>query len=91
MAITNKAIIDAYKTENGIPMEKPLFTYAVWKSMGYQVKKGEASRHRVQMWKFTPGKKTADTEAQEAPQGKGNRCFMKTVCLFEMSQVERII
>ena len=90
MAITNKAIIELYKAENNIPMEKPLFTYAVWKSMGYQVKKGEASRHKVQMWKYAPGKKTADTEAQEAPQGKGNKCFMKTVCLFEMSQVERM-
>ena len=90
MAITNKAIIELYKAENNIPMEKPLFTYAVWKSMGYQVKKGEASRHKVQMWKYAPGKKTADTEAQEAPQGKGNKCCMKTGCLFEMAQVERM-
>lgn len=90
MAITNAKIIESYKAENGIPMEKPLFTYAVWKSMGYQVKKGEASRHRVQLWEYTPGKKAADTEAQEAPQGKGNRCFMKTMCLFEESQVTKI-
>lgn len=90
MAITNTKIIEAYKAENNFPMEKPLFTYAVWKSMGYQVKRGEASRHRVQLWKYAPGKKTADTEAQEAPQGKGSRCFMKTMCLFEAEQVERM-
>lgn len=90
MAITNVKIIEYYKAENNIPMEKPLFTYAVWKSMGYQVKRGEASRHRVQLWKYTPGKKMADTEAQEAPQSKGNRCFMKTVCLFTREQVERM-
>lgn len=90
MAITNAKIIESYKAENGIPMEKPLFTYAVWKSMGYQVKKGEASRHRVQLWKYIPGAGKADTEAQEAPQSKGNRCFMKTVCLFEAGQVERM-
>lgn len=90
MAITNAKIIESYKAENNIPMEKPLFTYAVWKTMGYQVKRGEASRHRVQMWKYTPGKKTVDTEAQEAPQGKGSRCFMKTVCLFTQEQVERM-
>ena len=90
MAITNAKIIEYYKAENNIPMEKPLFTYAVWKSMGYQVKKGEASRHRVQMWRYIPGKKAADTEAQEALQGKGNRCFMKTMYLFEAEQVERM-
>lgn len=90
MAITNAKIIEYYKAENGIPMEKPLFTYAVWKSMGYQVKKGEASRHRVQLWKYIPGTGKADTEAQEAPQGKGNRCFMKTMCLFTREQVERM-
>ena len=90
MATTNKAIIDAYKAENGLPVNYPLFTYAAWLKQGYQVKKGEASRHRVQMWKYSPGKKTTDTEAQEAPQGKGNRCFMKTMCLFEAEQVERM-
>ena len=91
MAITNAKIIEYYKAENGIPMEKPLFTYAVWKTMGYQVKRGEASRHRVQMWKYLPGKKAADTEAQEAPRGKGSKCFMKTMYLFEAGQVERMV
>lgn len=88
MAITNAKIIECYKAENGIPTDKPLFTYAVWKSMGYQVKRGEASRHRVQLWKYIPGAGKDDTEAQEAPQSKGNRCFMKTVCLFTREQVE---
>ena len=91
MATTNTQIIEAYKAAHNIPLSEPLYTYAVWRSMGYQVKKGEASRHRVQLWKYTPGKKTADTEAQEAPQGKGRNCFMKTVCLFTREQVERMI
>lgn len=90
MAITNAKIIEYYKAENNIPTDKPLFTYAVWKSMGYQVKRGEASRHRVQLWKYIPRAGKADTVAQQAPQSKGNRCFMKTVCLFEAGQVERM-
>ena len=90
MAITNKAIIESYKVANNIPLTALLYTYAAWKSMGYKVKKGEASRHHVQMWKYTPGKKTEDADTQEAPQGKGSRCFMKTMCLFEAGQVERI-
>ena len=91
MATTNTQIIETYKAAHNIPLSTPLYTYAVWRSMGYQVKRGEASRHRVQLWKYIPGKKTTDTEAQEAPQGKGCRCFMKTMYLFEMSQVERMI
>lgn len=41
MTITNKAIIERYKTENGLPVNYPLFTYAAWLKQGYQVKKGE--------------------------------------------------
>lgn len=90
MATTNTQIIETYKAAHNIPLSEPLYTYAVWRSMGYQVKRGEASRHRVQLWKYSPEKKTADAEAQEAPQGKGNKCFMKTVCLFTQEQVERM-
>lgn len=90
MATTNTQIIETYKAAHNIPLSTPLCTYAVWRSMGYQVKKGEASRHRVQMWKYIPGAGKADTEAQEAPQSKGNRCFMKTMYLFTQEQVERM-
>lgn len=91
MATTNTQIIETYKAAHNIPLSTPLYTYAVWRSMGYQVKKGEASRHRVQMWRYIEKQGKADTETQEAPQGKGNRCFMKTVCLFEAGQVERMV
>lgn len=91
MATTNKDIIEAYKVANGLPVDYPLFTYASWLKQGYQVKKGEASRHRVQLWKYIPEAGKADTEAQEAPQSKGNRCFMKTACLFTREQVERMV
>lgn len=90
MALTNTQIIEAYKVANNIPLATPLFTYAAWKAQGFQVRKGEASRHKIQMWKHTQCKQKADTEVQEAPQGHG-RCFMKTVYLFEREQVERIV
>ena len=41
MAITNKDIIAAYKAENGLPINYPLFTYAAWLKQGYQVRKGK--------------------------------------------------
>ena len=33
--ITNKAIMAAYRKANNIPDNAPLFTFAVWKKMGY--------------------------------------------------------
>ena len=85
MAITNKAIIELYKAENGLPINYPLFTYAAWLKQGYQVKKGEKCRHRVQMWKMGQKK---DAEGNMVNTG---RCFQKTMSLFEMSQVERMV
>ena len=86
MAITNKAIIEAYKAAQGLPLDMPLFTYGAWKSKGYQVKKGEKCRHRVALYKHT--EKTIEKDGQERTVG---RCFVKTANLFEMSQVERMV
>ena len=93
MAISNAEIMEAYRMENNIPEDKKLYTYGVWHKMGYQVKRGEASHYRVQMWKYKAGVQKADTEPQEASQDKkknSSYCFMKTMNLFEENQVERI-
>lgn len=86
MAITNKAIIELYKAEQGLLLDTPLYTWAVWHNMGYQVKKGEKCKHRVQMWRY--GEKKIETDGKEKTVG---RCFHKTMSLFEMSQVERMV
>ena len=85
MAITNKAIIELYKAENGLPINYPLFTYAAWLNQGYKVKYGEKSKHRVSLWKYA--QRTVEQDGQEQTVG---RCFFKTVSLFTMEQVERI-
>lgn len=85
MAITNKAIIELYKAENGFPLDMPLYTWAVWYNMGYRVRKGEKCKHRVQMWRYR--EKKIEQNGQEKTVGK---CFYKVVNLFEMSQVERM-
>lgn len=84
MAITNKTIIELYKTENGLPLDMPLYTWAVWYNMGYQVKKGEKCKHRVTMWKMGQKK---DEEGNMVDTG---RCFHKTMSLFTSEQVEKI-
>ena len=86
MPTTNKSIINAYKIAHNIPLSAPLYTYAAWRSMGYQVKKGERCRHRVQMWKHT--EKTIEQDGEEKTVG---RCFHKVVNLFEAEQVERMV
>lgn len=85
MATTNKAIIEAYKAENGLAPDCPLYTYAVWHNMGYQVRKGEKCKHRVQMWRY--GEKKIEQNGQEKTVG---RCFHKTMNLFTSEQVEKI-
>lgn len=86
MATTNKAIIEAYKAEQGLPVNYPLFTYAAWLKQGYQVKKGEKCRHRVPLYKHTT--KTIDQDGQEQTISK---CFIKTANLFTSDQVERMV
>lgn len=86
MATTNKAIIDAYKAANGLSLDTPLYTWAVWHNMGYRVRKCEKCKHRVTLWKHTERK--IEQEEQERTVGK---CFHKTMNLFEMSQMERMV
>ena len=85
MPTTNKSIINAYKAAHNIPLSAPLYTYAAWRSMGYQVKKGERCCHRVCLWKY--GEKKIEQEGQERTVG---RCFHKTMSLFTREQVEKI-
>lgn len=85
MATTNRAIIDAYKTANGLSLDTPLYTWAVWHNMGYRVRKGEKCKHHVTLWKHT--EKKINQDGQERTVG---RCFHKTMSLFSIEQVEKI-
>lgn len=85
MATTNKTIIEAYKTAHDIPLTAPLYTWGVWRNLGYQVKKGEKCRHRVALYKHTT--KKIEQDGQERTVG---RCFVKTANLFTSEQVEKI-
>lgn len=89
MAITNKAIIDAYKTANGLSLDTPLYTWAVWHNMGYRVRKGEKSLHKVVLHKHRAArliKNDNDETAESKPS-----CFITKTCyLFAENQVEKI-
>ena len=85
MATTNKAIIDAYKAANRLPLDMPLYTYAAWLKHGYQVRKGERCKHRVPLWKYVA--KVTNEDGEEKTAG---RYYHKTMNLFEADQVERM-
>ncbi len=85
MAMTNAMIIEEYKIMHKISC--PLHTYTKWQSLGYQVKKGEKSEHKIAIWKSCP-KKARDKETDM--EVTSNRMFMKTAYFFTINQVERI-
>ena len=59
-----------------------IHTYAKWKELNYQVKKGEKAIAQFMIWKYVQKKKKETDEENEA------RMFMKKASFFKRSQVE---
>ena len=83
--MTNAMIIELYKAENNIVC--PLHTYAKWKSLGYQVKKGEKSAHKITIWK---GCTKTFYDEESNTEISTNKVIMKTAYFFTINQVEKI-
>lgn len=83
--MTNVMIIELYKAEHNISC--PLHTYAKWQELGYQVKKGEKSEHRITIWKAC-NKKIHDEETNTDITSTKVRPRM--AYFFTMNQVEKI-
>lgn len=79
--MSNAEMIDAAMKLNGIT--EPCHTYAHWKTLGYQVKKGSKALFKTTIWKCTV-KKSEDVDEEE------KRMFMRTASFFGLSQVEAI-
>lgn len=93
MAVTNAMLIENYKVSHNITV--PLHTYAKWQQLGYQVKKGEKSEHRIVIWKACTKKKrdekafaNANEESEIIIESK--HMIMKESCFFTINQVEKI-
>lgn len=76
---------DGNKKEYDVPEQ--IHTYAKWKSLGYQVKRGQKAIAQFPIWKYTKGK-TQEMSEEEA-QDKGY-CFMKMSSWFKFDQVEPV-
>ena len=90
--MTNNAIILGQLmlliADNKISEEEEIHTYAHWKSLGYQVKKGQKAVAQFPIWKYTSKKKAEEVSEEEA-QARGY-CFMKLSSFFSTKQVEPI-
>ena len=75
-----------------IPKIQPIHTYNAWKSLGYQVKKGEKAVAKFPIWKFSTKKqKNEETgETEEVADNLHGYCFMKVSAFFTDEQVEKI-
>ena len=82
--MTNEEIIMAAKALNGIDEEA--HTYNRWKSMGFQVRKGEHAAFKATIWKHR-SKKVVDEDGEEKD---ASRMFMKTASFFTASQVDAV-
>lgn len=74
---------------------EPIHTYAAWKSLGFQVKRGETAIAKFLIWKA--GRSRQQEESVDAAAENGTeispervKMFMKTAHFFKASQVERI-
>lgn len=69
-----------------------IHTYAAWKSMGYQVKRGEKNVAAITIWKAGKGKKQEEgtEEGEQDGENTETRMFLKTAFFFKASQCELI-
>ena len=79
---------DAEGNKMEFPEAEPIHTFAVWKSIGFSVKKGEKAVAQFPIWNYSNRKKSADGEQE--PREKGGYCYMKKASFFSLSQVDRI-
>ena len=81
-----------------IELPEPIHTFAVWKEMGYIVKKGQKAITSINIWKYTSKMLNEETgnDAVDAmnkqinEQGGKTSMFMKTAYFFKASQVEKM-
>ena len=89
--MTNTAIILNYMQLNNLdPNKIVLHTYATWKKLGYKVKKGEKSEHKISVWKPSTKKVEVENEDGTKEEKTNGRYFIKTCAFFTQEQVERI-
>ena len=86
--MTNAEIILMEQAVHNITED--LHTFAMWKKLGYIVKKGEHALVETRLWKLKT-KKTKVEEDEEIAESENHRFFLAKAFLFGESQVEKIV
>lgn len=73
--------------EQMIPELEPIHTFAKWKELGFNVKKGEHAIAQIIIWKHKTSKKHENDEETNVDNGY---CFQKKAFFFSLSQVEQM-
>ena len=81
---------DGHTEEVEVP--EPIHTYQAWKTLGYQVRKGEKAIAKFTIWKYTEKKAKEGSPEIAVKEGDtiNSKMFMKMAAFFKMSQVEKI-
>lgn len=67
-----------------VPEIEQIHTFNGWKELGYKVKKGEHSRIRFSIWKFS----SKEVEKENGEKENKTAMFLKEACWFTREQVE---
>lgn len=87
-------VVNALGEKLTVAEPEPIHTYAIWKQLGYQVKKGEKAKASINIWKHV-----AKTEEMEVTYENGStgieevdasKMFMKKAFFFTFEQTEPI-
>lgn len=100
--MTNLQIIASAAIESGLYTEEqveacfssghllPLHTFNEWKRLGFTVKKGEKARLKVDIWKKSNKKITAENENGDEIEADTGRFYKKLSHFFTFDQVEKL-
>ena len=84
-------IEDAEGNKRVMMEPEPIHTYAHWKKLGYQVKRGEKNIAEIMIWKAGKGKSRQESDEEQLDgENPEVRMFRKTAFFFKMSQCEKI-
>ena len=75
-------------TKVQIELPEVIHTYQTWKSLGFQVKKGQKAKASFTIWRYI-GKQVQNEESGELETVDG-KCIPKKASWFTFDQVERI-
>ena len=94
LAPTGQKIVVEYNDgeQKEVDIPECIHTYQHWKSLGYQVKKGQKAIAQFPIWKYIKNGKEKQEEEQvtEEEAQKRGYCYMKMSSFFKQDQVEKI-